>query len=90
MDYSQSNQIISFMILGCILILLMIIFSKPIKFAAKFLLRAIISCCSIFVLNFMLAGFNLDIGINFFNAAVGGIFGSIGVAALYIIKFIIR
>lgn len=85
----QSEQVIGWMIIGCLLFVAFMIFSKPIKALAKFCLNGILGVSALFIGNFILAPTGFVIGINLFTAIFTAVLGIPGVLCLYFLKLIV-
>ena len=85
----NSEQIIGWMIAGCILFIVFMIFSKPAKLLAKLCLNGILGVSALFIGNFILAPTGFAVGINLFTAVFTAVLGIPGVLCLYFFKFII-
>ncbi|NMA84957.1 MAG: SigmaK-factor processing regulatory BofA [Epulopiscium sp.] len=85
----QESKVILWMILICTFILLLIIFAKPLKKILKMIRNGAIGLLVIWLLNFVTATFQLQIGINLLNGAIIGILGIPGLILLYLLKLIL-
>lgn len=86
MDYSN---IITWMIIICLVFVGLIIFAKPVKYILRFLTQAV---CGIFLamgLNFLLTPFSIAIGINYLTFAVVGLLGLPGFITLYFVSWMV-
>lgn len=84
----QSEQIIGWMIAGCVLFVVFMIFSKPLKILANLCLNGILGISALFIGNFILAPTGFVVGINLFTAIFTAILGIPGVLCLYFLKLI--
>lgn len=62
---------------------------KPIKWALKILLNALIGFVGLFILNFLGSFVGISLGVNWLNAIITGVFGVPGVVLLLLIKYIL-
>lgn len=85
----DSNQVIGWMIIACLLFIVFVLFSKPLKAIAKICINSVIGVSALFIGNFILAPFGLGVGINVFTALVTGILGIPGFICLYILNIIL-
>lgn len=69
--------------------LLIKLLKKPIKWAFKLLLNALIGFVGLFLLNYLGSYVGISLGINWLNAVITGVFGVPGVVLLLLIKYII-
>lgn len=69
--------------------LLFKLLKKPIKWAFKLLLNALIGFVGLFLLNYLGSYVGISLGINWLNAVITGVFGVPGVVLLLLIKYII-
>lgn len=69
--------------------LLIKLLKKPIKWAFKLLLNALIGFAGLFLLNYLGSYVGISLGINWLNAVITGVFGVPGVVLLLLIKYII-
>lgn len=69
--------------------LLVKLLKRPLMWLVKFLLHALLGYICLFVFNFIGAWFGLGVTLNWFNAAVVGIFGVPGVVVLLILEHFI-
>lgn len=69
--------------------LLFKLLKRPIKWAFKMLLNALIGFVGLFILNFLGAFIGISLGVNWFNAIITGVFGIPGVILLLLIKYIL-
>lgn len=84
-----SEQVIGWMIIGCLLFVVFMIFSKPIKFLARLCLNGILGVSVLFIGNYILAPTGFVVGINLFTAVFTAILGIPGVLCLYFFRFIL-
>lgn len=68
------------------IVLFFVIFSKPIKWAVKLLLNAILGFVILFVVNCFGAYIGLSITVNWLNAIITGVFGIPGIIVLILIE----
>lgn len=85
----DGNGVILLMLAVCGLLAAAVVMSGPIKMLIKLALSCGAGAAAIYGINFIIGGLGLKVGINLFTAAVSGILGLPGVAALYIVKMII-
>lgn len=85
----DGGRIILLMLAVCGVLTGIIIMSGPIKAFIKLAFNCAVGAAAIYGINFVLGGLGLKVGINIFTAAVSGILGLPGVAALYAVKFIL-
>ena len=85
----DGNGVILLMLAVCGLLAAIVVMSGPIKMLIKLALSCAVGAAAIYGINFIIGGLGLKVGINLFTAAVSGILGLPGVAALYIVKMII-
>lgn len=69
--------------------LLIKLLKKPIKWAFKLLLNALIGFVGLFLLNYLGSYVGISLGINWLNAVITGVFGVPGIVLLLLIKYII-
>ena len=69
--------------------LLFKLLKRPIKWAFKMLLNALIGFVGLFILNFLGAFIGISLGVNWFNAIITGVLGIPGVILLLLIKYIL-
>lgn len=69
--------------------LLFKLLKKPIKWAFKLLLNALIGFVGLFLLNYLGSYVGISLGINWLNAVITGVFGVPGIVLLLLIKYII-
>lgn len=72
-----------------LLCLLFKLLKKPLKWAVKLILNALIGYVGLFVLNFLGGFVGISLGINALNAVITGVLGLPGVILLLLIKYII-
>lgn len=85
----DSSQVIGWMIIACLLFVVFIIFSKPLKKLAKVCINSVIGVSALFITNFLLSPFGISVGINIYTALITGILGIPGFIGLYIVSIII-
>ncbi len=81
-----SNQLIIWLLIGCILFAFALFFSKPIKTIARIFVQGIIGSTFMFVLNFLLIPLKISVGINVLTAFIIGVLGLPGLVTLYILQ----
>lgn len=86
METISSLLILAAVVVGVILLLK--IFSAPIRLALKLLINAGVGFLILFVVNFFGAFVDFTLGINLLNALVAGILGVPGVVLLILIKLL--
>lgn len=69
--------------------LLFKLLKRPIKWALKLLLNALIGFVGLLILNFLGSFIGISLGINWFNAIITGVLGVPGVILLLLIKYIL-
>lgn len=69
--------------------LLLKLLRKPIKWAFKLLLHALFGFIFLFLFNFFGAWVDLNLELNWLNAAVAGVLGVPGVVILLLVKYIL-
>lgn len=84
----NSNQIIGWMIVACILFAVFLVFSKPLKNFAKFCINGVIGISALFIGNYFLLPLGFSVGINWFTALFSGVLGIPGVICLYVMRII--
>lgn len=83
----NSQQIIGWMITGCVLFVILMVFSRPLKLAGRLCLNGILGISSLLIGNYILSSTGLVVGINIYTAAFTAIMGIPGVLCLYFLKF---
>lgn len=81
-----SEQVIMWMIAACVIFAGFLLFSKPLKAAARIFIQAVIGTALMYVVNFILSPFSLAVGINLLTAFIVGVLGLPGLCALYILQ----
>lgn len=79
----DSTEMITAMILVCLSLIVLMVFSKPIKFLLRIAANTVVGCAIIAVLHSL----GLDIGINLLTAVFVGFLGLPGVAGLTALHF---
>ncbi len=69
--------------------LLFKLLKRPIKWALKLLLNALIGFVGLLILNFLGSFIGISLGVNWFNAIITGVLGVPGVILLLLIKYIL-
>ncbi len=87
---TYSDNITEYMIVGLCIAAFFIIFSGLLKRIVKIALRAAAGLLGVYVLNTLLTGSGIAVGINLINGLFIGIFGFPALAGLYIIQFFIK
>ena len=85
-------MIVAVVLVGAALFLLSLSFKllkKPLAWVLKFLLHAAMGYAFLFLFNFVGAWIGLNLGLNWFNAAVAGVLGVPGVILLLLIKYLL-
>ena len=77
--------VLGFCLLAFLLIKLLI---KPIGWAIKLLLHALIGYAALFLLNFFGSTIGITLELNWPNALITGVFGLPGVVVLLIVKYV--
>ncbi|GFI61853.1 hypothetical protein IMSAG049_01024 [Clostridiales bacterium] len=78
----DSTAIIAAMISGCIIILFLMLFSKPLRTLLGFIVRAAVGMAAIYALNAFFP--SVSVGINPATAIISGFLGIPGFAALIV------
>ena len=65
------------------------IFTKPMRLALKLLLNIVFGFIALLIINFFGKFIGVELGVNWLNAAVVGIFGLPGVALLLILRWLL-
>ena len=79
----ESSESIMLMIVICVGFMLFVVFSKPIKYVLKVLLRGGVGIIGIYILNFVTASMGVSLGLNFLTFFVTGVLGIPGLLLLY-------
>ena len=86
MDYST---IITWMIIVCLIFVGLIIFAKPVKYILRFLAQGTGGMFLAVFFNFLLAPFNVVVGVNYLTFIVAGLLGAPGFAMLYLVSWMV-
>ena len=86
MDYSN---IITWMIVICLVFVGLIIFAKPVKYILKFFIQAVCGTVLAVGFNFLLTPLSIAVGINYLTFAVTGLLGIPGFVMLYFISWMV-
>ena len=86
----NSSQVIGWMIVICLLFMVFIVFSKPLKYLARCCLNGAIGISGIFVLDFLLSPLGIAVGINGYTALITGFLGLPGFISLYAIAWFLH
>lgn len=85
----DSTKLVIWMIIACIIFMIVLTFSKPLKFFIKFIVQGVLYSCGFLVVNATLSSFNIFVGLNFLTAFVVGLLGFPGFVFLYIANYIL-
>ena len=78
------------LVIGILLFLLLIrLLTKPIKWALKLLLNALIGFAGLALLNLLGGQIGLSLPLNWFNAIITGLLGIPGVVLLLLLKYVL-
>lgn len=83
------NEILKIAIIAAAALLCLRIFTKPIRLILKIALNIAFGFLMLLVLNFFGGFIGVELGVNWFNAAVVGILGLPGVALLLILRWLL-
>lgn len=90
MNALNSSQIIGWMIVVCALMLIFVLFSRPLRAIAKLCLNSAIGVCALLICNYFLTPLGIGVGINLYTAVFTGVLGIPGVVCLYILRMIFK
>lgn len=76
-------------IIAAAAILCLAVFKRPIRLVLKIVLNTALGFLALFILNFFGGFIGVELGVNWFNAAVVGILGLPGVALLLILRWLL-
>lgn len=82
----MDNNVITFLAGICFLFIFGRIFILPIKSILKLVLNSVLGALLIYIINFIGAGFNFHIGLNYITSIFVGILGVPGAILLVIVK----
>jgi len=74
---------------GVLVLLCIAIFTKPIRFVFRLLLNTLFGFLMLFLINYAGAFLGIHLGLNWFNAAIVGIFGLPGVGFLLLLQWLL-
>jgi inhibitor of the pro-sigma K processing machinery len=72
-----------------LIILLVKLFSTPLRWVLKLLLNAAMGFVSLFIINFLGGFVGISLGVNLINAIVVGVLGFPGVVLLLLLKYLL-
>ena len=84
-----ASQIIVWMIICCVAFLILLFFSKPLKFLLRTALGASIGACGMLIANFVLTPLGVSVGINAVTLLTVGLLGIPGFMMLYITSMVL-
>lgn len=84
---STMSHISSGVIIAVLIVLCVVLFRKPIKFAVKVALNTGLGFVALIIVNLIGAEIGVSLGVNWLNALVVGVLGIPGVALLFFIKW---
>lgn len=82
----DNMDLIILMIIGCLVFMGFIMFSKQIKVVVRVLLQGGIGIAAVYILNFLLSPFSLAVGVNIINGIFMGVLGIPALVSLYILQ----
>lgn len=85
----DSRNLVVWMIIACIIFMLVLTFSKPLKFLIKFIVQGVIYSFGFLVVNAIMASLNIFVGINFLTVFVVSMLGFPGFIILYVANSIL-
>ena len=85
----DSNTVIIAMLIVCGVVTVIAVLAEPIKWLIRLILSSAIGTAFIYVLNMILGGMGITVGINPITVLVSGFLGLQGIAALYIVRIIL-
>ncbi len=83
----QTNEVIFYMIGMCVVFLLLLLLSEPLKSLIKFTIRAVVGGASIYAVNLLLAQTSIYVGLNYLTVFVVGLLGLPGFVMLYLTNY---
>ncbi len=85
----NSNELIMYFVIGCIIFIGLLVFSKPVKALIRVLVQSAIGAACMLIANFLLAPTGIFVGINFLTLLIVGLLGIPGFLAVYIAQAIL-
>jgi len=82
----NTGNIIIWMIAICLVAVVIMLLSKPIKTLARVFVQAILGSALMYVANFALAPFAIFVGVNALTAFIVGVLGLPGLFTMYILQ----
>ena len=80
--------LIACIVAGVLIFLLSVLFLRPLKGLLKLFLHSVLGGAGLYILNTLLAFFNLSVGINIASATIAGILGFPGVIFIVLTKLL--
>ena len=84
-----TGYIASLAVIFIVGLVLFTVFKAPLKFIALLIFNSLLGGVILFVLNFVLALFGIEIGVNLFTAVVTGLLGVPGLVLLLILTILL-
>lgn len=86
----DSNTMIIYMIIACLIFIGLVLLSKSIKYIIKFFVQALFGALGFFIANSLLISFNLFVGINLITVLTVGLLGLPGFIMLYVASNLVK
>lgn len=86
LDASQNTMLMIFI---CLIFLVCLLLAKPLKHFLKLTIRGSVGLFAVYVLNTLLSGLNILVGMNFLTWLITGVLGIPGLVLLYSLSLVL-
>lgn len=85
----QGDTIIYIMIGICLLVILLFVFSTPLKLLYKIIINSVLGILALIGINFIISPLGLSVGVNLLTIAIIGVLGIPGFICLYLMQILL-